>query len=140
VRTVQTQASTAFAVAAMLVYGKLGYEMALNHRDDARILALVERTNVLPHDGSALDATVEVEMEDGVRRGRAAGEASRTLIFQDEARAAQVLDERLACAGFAAGAGKRLAEKIFASAASDASLPIHTVIDRLTAHQSRNAP
>lgn len=141
VRTVQTQASTAFAAAAMLVYGELGYEMGIDRRDDPGILALVERTTVMPDDvGGPLDATVELEMADGSRHRRTAGEAERTLIFQDEPRARDVLEERLSRAGFEAGSGRALAAEVFASAAGDGSLPIRAVIDRFTAHPRGSRP
>ena len=135
-RTVQTQASTAFAVAAMLRYGRLDYDMGVEHRQDPEIMALVEKTTVEPDDvGTHLDATVEIEMGDGARHRRAAKDAPRTLIFQDEARATEVFESRLAGSGSPAGAASRLAAEVFASVKKDGSMPIRSVLDRLAGSQ-----
>jgi 2-methylcitrate dehydratase PrpD len=132
-RAVQTQASTAFATAAMLAYGELGYEVGVERRHDPRIVALIAKTTVVPDDvGNHLDASVELEMNDGTRHRRTARESPRTLIFQDEPRATDVFEERVSKAGFAAGWGRALATEVFASAAGEGRLPIRTVIDRLT--------
>jgi 2-methylcitrate dehydratase PrpD len=132
-RTVQTQASTAFAVAAMLRYGRLDYDMGVEHRQDPEIMALVEKTTVEPDDiGTHLDATVEIEMEDGALHRRTAREAPGILVFQDEARATEVFESRLVGAGNPAGEGSSLAAEIFASARNGGSMPVRTLLDRLT--------
>lgn len=132
-RTVQTQASTAFAVAAMLRYGRLDYDMGVAHRQDPKIMALVEKTIVEPDDiGTHLDATVELEMQDGARHRRTAREAPAMLVFQDEARAGEVFEARLAGSGMPAGKGSSLAAEVFASARNGGSMPIRTLLDRLT--------
>jgi 2-methylcitrate dehydratase PrpD len=135
-RTVQTQASTAFAVAAMLRYGRLDYDMGVEHRQDPEIMALVEKTTVEPDDvGTHLDATVEIEMGDGARHRRTAKDAPRTLIFQDEARATEVFESRLAGSGSPAGAASWLAAEVFASVRKDGSMPIRAVLARLAGSQ-----
>jgi 2-methylcitrate dehydratase PrpD len=132
-RTVQTQASTAFAVAAMLRYGRLDYDMGVEHRQDPEIMTLVEKTTVEPDDiGTHLDATVELEMQDGTRHRRSSREAPRVLVFQDEARAAKVFESRLAGAGMPAAEGRSLAAEILASARNGGSIPIRTLLDQLT--------
>jgi 2-methylcitrate dehydratase PrpD len=132
-RTVQTQASTAFAVAAMLRYGRLDYDMGVAHRQDSEIMALVEKTTVEPDDvGTHLDATVELEMQDGARHRRTAREAPGRLVFQDEARASEVFENRLAGSGMPAGKGSSLAAEVFASTHNGGSMPIRTLLDRLT--------
>jgi 2-methylcitrate dehydratase PrpD len=139
-RIVQTQASTAFAVCAMLVYGKLEYAMGVNCRQDPRILQLIAKTTVVPDDiGNHLDASVELEMTDGTRLVRTARESPRNLIFQDEARATEVLEDRLSQMGFAAGTGRSIAAEVFAAAAGDGRLPIRAVIDRVTAINNRGS-
>jgi 2-methylcitrate dehydratase PrpD len=131
-RIVQTQASTAFAVAAMLRYGRLGYDMGVAHRQDPTITTLVDKTTVLPDDiGTHLDATVEIETDDGALHRRTAREAPTTLVFQDEVRATEVFESRLAGAGHRAGEASRLAAEIFASARNGGSMPIRTVLDRI---------
>ncbi|MGL3213571.1 MmgE/PrpD family protein [Bradyrhizobium sp. BR 1433] len=135
-RTVQTQASTAFAVAAMLRYGRLDYEMGVEHRQDREIMTLVEKTIVEPDAiGTHLDATVELEMENGGRLRRTAREAPKVLVFQDEARAIEVFDSRLAGTGIPAGEGASLAAEVFASARSGGSMPVRRLLDRLTRSQ-----
>lgn len=132
-RTVQTQASTAFAVAAMLRYGRLDYDMGVEHRQDPEIMALVGKTTVEPDDiGTHLDATVELEMQDGARHRRTAREAPKVLVFQDEARATEVFENRLAGAGMPAGEGRSLATEIFVSAGNGGSMPVRALLDRLT--------
>jgi 2-methylcitrate dehydratase PrpD len=131
-RIVQTQASTAFAVAAMLRYGRLDYEMGAEHQRDPEILALVEKTTVLPDDvGSHLDATVEVGMDDGGCYRRTAREAPKTLVFQDEARATEVFEARMARLGVRSGAASRLAAEVFASARNGGTMPIRALLDRI---------
>jgi 2-methylcitrate dehydratase PrpD len=139
-RIVQTQASTAFAVCAMLVYGKLEYAMGVNCRQDPRILQLIAKTTVVPDDiGNHLDASVELEMTGGTRLVRTARESPRNLIFQDEARATEVLEDRLSQMGFAAGTGRSIAAEVFAAAAGDGRLPIRAVIDRVTTINNRGS-
>ncbi|MGP1676970.1 MAG: MmgE/PrpD family protein [Burkholderiales bacterium] len=129
-RAVQTQASTAFATAAMLVHGVLGYDIGFEHRDDPRILKLVAVTNIEPDDeGTALDAEVQIELDDGTRLRRAAKESARTLIFQDRARATDVLEERLVRSGLRPSAGKSIAGKVFTSLDQGVEIDIRSVLD-----------
>lgn len=131
-RIVQTQASTAFAVAAMLAYGELDYGMGVNNRQDPRILALIEKITVVPDDeGGPMDGAIEVELADGRVHRRSAAESTETLLFQDEPRAAEVFEQRLVGSGRPAGLGQALAADIFASIRDGGALPIKTVIDRL---------
>jgi hypothetical protein len=133
---VQTQASTAFAVAAMLRYGRLDYPMGVKHQQDAQITTLVDKTTVLPDDvGTHLDAAVDIEMDDGTRHRRTAREAPKTLVFQDEARAGEIFEARLVAAGAKAGEGSRLAADVFASARNGGSMPIRALLDRIIGTQ-----
>ncbi|MGY6249450.1 MmgE/PrpD family protein [Bosea thiooxidans] len=139
-RVVQTQASTAFATAAMLAYGELGYDVGEQKRRDPRILKLVEKIAVIPDDvGDALDATVEIIWPDGRRHTRTARESPRALIFQDEPRATEVFEHRLVAAGRPKCAGVALAALIFDAVRAGEDLPIRTIIDRLEGgHQGAN--
>jgi hypothetical protein len=129
---VQTQASTAFAVAAMLTYGRLDYEMGDTHRSDPRIMALIERITIVPNDGGGPeDAVVEVETEDGRAHRREARESERTLLYQDGARATEVFEERLVRSGLPVGLGKMLAGEVLGLARDGAELSVRTIIDRL---------
>jgi 2-methylcitrate dehydratase PrpD len=138
-RTVQTQASTAFAVAAMLRYGRLDYDIGVEHRQDPDIMALVEKTTVEPDDiGTHLDATVEIAMRDGGRRRRTAREAPKLFVFQDEVRATEVFERRLACSGRRAGEGSRLAAEILASTHNGGSMPVRKLLDQLTGYDKES--
>jgi hypothetical protein len=100
---------------------------------------LVEKTTVLPDDvGTHLDATVEIEMDDGGRYRRTAREAPRTLVFQDEARATEVFEARMARSGFPSAAASRLAAEVFASARNGGTMPIRALLDRITSFQGES--
>lgn len=132
-RTVQTQASTAFAVAAMLRYGRLDYDMGVEHRQDPEIMALVAKTTVEPDDiGTHLDATVEIELQDGTRHRRNSREAPQVLVFQDEAQATDVFERRLSGAGMPAAEARGLAADVLASAGNGGAMSIRALLDRLT--------
>jgi 2-methylcitrate dehydratase PrpD len=138
-RTVQTQASTAFAVAAMLRHGRLNYEMGVEHRQDPEIMALVGNTTIEPDDiGTHLDATVEIEMVDGTRHRRTSREAPKALVFQDEARATEVFEARLVGSGIPVGQGSKLATEVFASARNGGSMPLRGLLDRLAGSHGEN--
>ena len=131
-RTTQALASTAFAVAAMLTYGRLDYALSLDHRDDPRILRLVERITVEPEaDGTPYDATVEIELADGSTVRRTARESPRTLLFHDRKTAVDVLDTRLSQAGCSQGAGPAVAAAVFEAVDQGADVGIGAMLDRL---------
>ncbi|WP_454915996.1 MmgE/PrpD family protein [Xanthobacter sediminis] len=129
VRQVQTQASTAFAVSAMLCHGDLTYEMGLDLRDDPRINALVQRTAILPHDReSALWARVELLMKDGRRLASEAEASTSPLVFQPQARALEVFTGRMARAGAAAERAAAFATGLFAAQAEGRDPPFADVV------------
>ena len=129
-RTVQSQARTAFATAAMLVHGVLGYDIGLEGRDDPRILKLIAVTTIEPDDeGTALDAEVVIELADGTTLRRTAKESRRTLIFQDRERATDVLEERLVRSGLRPNTGKSIASAVFAAFDQGSEIDIRTVLD-----------
>lgn len=139
--TVQALASTAFATAAMLCLGELEYDVSHERRRDPRILRLAQLVAIEPTDEETWqDATVEVELADGRRVARRAREAPRVWLYPDAARAADVLEQRLAGAGYAPGTGRALAADVSQAAASPGSpLPIRTVLDRLERRLARDA-
>ncbi|MGP2493961.1 MmgE/PrpD family protein [Mesorhizobium sp. PUT5] len=114
-RQVQTQASTAFAVAAMLSQGDITYEMGNSLRRDPVILDLVGRTTVVPDAvGGALDSGVTLLMKDGSRREAHSSQMPREMLFQTPDRALQVFEGRLSRLGAPAGAARDLGERLFA--------------------------
>ncbi|RWH72908.1 MmgE/PrpD family protein [Mesorhizobium sp.] len=128
-RSVQTQASTAFAVAAVLLHGDVTYDMGVDLRADPALNALVAKTTIVPDDvNGALDSTVTIELDDGRTLVGSAADAPRTLILQDEARSIEVFEGRLAAAGRMPGAGVALAEKLFAASSGKGSLPVSELL------------
>jgi 2-methylcitrate dehydratase PrpD len=96
---IQALASAAFSVSAMLIFGKLGYDIPEHHRGDEAVLALAQRVTILPDDGEYLDASVEVEYEDGTIVRGTSRESPPTRIFQDRTTVSQVLHDRYVAIG-----------------------------------------
>ncbi|MBS7701358.1 MULTISPECIES: MmgE/PrpD family protein [unclassified Chelatococcus] len=133
-RIVQTQASTAFAVAAMLIHGDLTYEMGTTGRSDPLLNALVAKTTIVPDDErGALDSTVTVTLKDGSIVTADAKEAPETLLFQNEARAVEVFRERFSRAGLQADAAGDLAARILGAAAGERPMPVADIFDAIRA-------
>jgi 2-methylcitrate dehydratase PrpD len=128
-RSVQTQASTAFAVAAMLLHGDVTYDMGVDLRADPALNALVAKTTIVPDDvNGALDSTVTIELDDGRTLVASAADAPKTLILQDEARSIEVFEGRVAASGRPRGSGAALAEKLLAASSGKASLTISELL------------
>jgi hypothetical protein len=129
---VQALASTTFCVAAMLAYGELEYEIPEQHRQDRKILAVVDVTTIEPDDeGTHMDASVEVELADGSRRMRASKEAPATLFFHDRAMATRLFEQRLVRCGFPHGHGEAIATSLFEAVQDGGSLDIRALLDRI---------
>lgn len=127
-RQVQTQASTAFAVGAMLSQGDITYDMGNTMRDDPAILGLVEKTTVVPDAvGGALDSKVTLLLKDGSRREAHSSQMPRELIFQNPERALKVFEARLSRLGASAGAARALGERLFGGL-DDAESPAMSVV------------
>lgn len=137
-RVVQAIASTRFAVAAMLVYGRLDYELSLNHRTDRQLLRLVELTRIEPDDAySQFDASVELSLDDGSTLRRDASQAPRTLLFHDRSTATDLVDDRLARGGRSRGAGRGLAAAIFETIDKGTPAELRGLLDRAAPVASR---
>lgn len=128
---VQTQASTAFAVSAMLMRGELTYDMGISSRRDDAINRLVQLTRIEPHDGDAFDSTIRATLADGRVLTATAAEAPRTLILPDADRAIAVFEARTYAAGAAAGAGRDLAARLLATARGAGTLTLTGFLDGL---------
>ncbi|WP_312529328.1 MmgE/PrpD family protein [Paracoccus sp. (in: a-proteobacteria)] len=113
-RLVQTQASTAFAVATMLTQGDITYDMGNSLRDDPAILNLVARTVVLPDEAiGALDSKLVVRMKDGSRRSAVTADLPRDLIYLTRTRTLAVFESRMARLGVPAGRATTFASRLF---------------------------
>lgn len=128
-RLVQTQASTAFAVGAMLTQGDITYDMGNTLRDDPAILNLVGRTTVIPDDPiGALDSQVVLLMKDGSRRVAVTRDVPRDLIFLTRDRTLKVFEARLSRLGAAPGAATGFGAALFDGLASGASPSVRDVL------------
>ena len=113
-RMVQTQASTAFAVSAMLTQGDITYEMGNTMREDSLILDLVSKTTVIPDAvNGPLDSQVTLTMKDGRKLSAHSTEMPRDLLFQTRARALNVFETRMGRLGVKAGAAHALGTTLF---------------------------
>ena len=113
-RLVQTQASTAFAVSAMLTQGDITYDMGNALRNDPAILELVSKTTVVPDaECGALDSRVTLVMSDGTRHTAHSSEASHDLIFLTRARTLEVFEARMARLGATPGKASILGNRLF---------------------------
>jgi 2-methylcitrate dehydratase PrpD len=131
-RTVQALASTTFCVAAMLAHGELEYEIPEQHRQDEKIMALVDVTTIEPDDeGTHMDASVEVELADGSKRMRASREAPANLFFHDQPMAVQLFEQRLVRCGFPAGHGAAIAASLFGAVRDGGALGIGELLDHV---------
>lgn len=93
-RTEQMIASTAFAVSALLVHGKLVYEDYVGLGTDDVVLDLVGKTEIIPMDSFGyLDGTVEVHAG-GTMQFSDARETVQTAMFRDRATTTAVLQGR----------------------------------------------
>lgn len=128
-RMVQTQASTAFAVATMLSQGDITYEMGNTLRDDPLILDLVANTTVIPDAvNGPLDSQVTLTLRDGSQRSAHSTEMPRHMLYQTRERSLEVFERRLTQLGAQAGAARRYAERLFDGLDSEASPAIADVL------------
>lgn len=133
-QTAQALASTVFATSAMLVYGKLEYDISLNRRRDPEILRLARLTSIEANEeGGPADGSVEVVLSDGTTLRRTSREAPRTLLYHDRPRAIEVFEERLTRCGRAIGTGSDIAGGVFASLDQGTAVGIRNVLDNVIA-------
>ncbi len=123
---IQALASAPFSVAAMLVHGRLGFDIPDRLRRDPTILRIADLVQLEPHDGEYLDAEIAVTLTDGRVVNGAASRAPRTWIFQDRATATEIFEQRLTTLGRDAASASTLATEIF-----ETSPPIGEILDRL---------
>jgi 2-methylcitrate dehydratase PrpD len=132
VAPVQALASTAFAVAAMLVRGDLEFDVSLDHREDTDILSLVQRIRIVPSDkGTKLDSSIEISMSDGTIRVGLASNAPRTWLYHDRATSSAIFRRRYTGSRIGADGADKVAAMVFDAAADGTPLPIHEVLAAL---------
>jgi len=120
---VQALASTGFATAAMLLFGDLEYDVALEQRDNPALLALVEKSTVVPNDlGTKLDAEITVVMSDQSVRVRHAADAPSTWLYHDPETAIAIFQKRMSSRGFSAKGSHDFAVELFEANARGQSM------------------
>lgn len=113
-RMVQTQASTAFAVSAMLIKGDITYEMGNTLRDDPLVLDLVSKTTVVPDAvNGPLDSQVTLTMQDGSKCSAHSTQMPRDMLYQTRARTLQVFEGRMSRLGAKAQSAHKLGAHLF---------------------------
>lgn len=128
-RLVQTQASTAFAVATMLSQGDITYDMGNELRNDPLVLDLIAKTTVIPDAvNGAWDSLLTVTMKDGSEREAHSQEMPRNLIYQTQERSLDVFERRLTKLGARVGVARDHAAKLFAALDDGANIAIADVL------------
>jgi hypothetical protein len=129
-RVSQALASTAFAVAAMLVHGRLEYDISDTCRTDKQILELVSLSSVeiYPNAGP-FDGRVELVLDDGKMLSAEAKDAPSTLLFHDPPTASALFELRLVKTGFTENAGKELAARLFDQSSNTRPLSLRQWLD-----------
>lgn len=93
-RPAQALASTAFATAATLAYGRLRYRLYESVTGDRSVTELIERIRVVPEPSYGyLDASVDIELADGGHVRCSADELPRSMFYRDEASAIDAFDD-----------------------------------------------
>lgn len=130
VRPAQAVASTAYAVASTLLYGRLEYARYSTHLDDAPTMALIEKLRVVPEKNySYIDGKVVVTLDDGTEVRREAKDLDQTLFFRDEASARVAFAELLRETDYDGSIADRISTAVFDAVANPATTPIRDVVE-----------
>jgi 2-methylcitrate dehydratase PrpD len=128
----QALASTAFGIAAMLRFGQLDYGVSVRYREDPAIVHLVSRIAIEPHDGQWHEASIEAVLVDGTILRRTCADGPRRLMFQDQATAIELFEQRSRSSGRPSGIGTEIAASIFAAVDGGASPKVRALLGRLS--------
>ena len=132
VRSAQAVASTAYAVASTLRYGRLEYARYSSHLDDPETMALIERIRVVPERCySYIDGMVTVSLRDGTTLRRDAKDLDQTLFFRDKVSAQEAFGALLAETGYDASLADTVTSTVFRAIESRDVTPIRDVIASL---------
>lgn len=127
----QGMASTAFAVAATLLYGPIRYSLYSTHLEDAQITDLITQIQIVPEPNFGyLDAEVEILFKDGQRINSPTGDASRTLFFRNQESARTAFFNLLHETGYPENFASHVPE-ILLNAHSRSDLPIRELINSI---------
>lgn len=132
VRPAQGMASTAFAVSATLLYGRMDYDIYATRLTDEAITAMIERVHVVPEpDYSYVDGRVIVTLRDGSEREQEASALARTLFYRDRSSAEEALTALLRETGYRDGLAMELATLVF-STLEQPSTSISQIVNALS--------
>jgi 2-methylcitrate dehydratase PrpD len=131
-RPAQAMASTAFAVSATLLYGRMAYDIYRTNLDDSNVTGLIGLLSVVPEpEYSYVDGKVRVTLRDGNVFERSAAELPRTLFYRDEASAVEALKLILDETGYRSGLSRQIADAVFGSLADSSATSVATLVASL---------
>lgn len=129
VRPAQAMASTAYAVAATLLYGRMPYSIYGTNLDDPDITKLIEVLRVVPETSySYVDGKVRVSLREGTVLERSAADLPRTLFYRDRTSAVEALELILDETGYQPGLANQISEAVFGSLGEPSAIPVATLV------------
>lgn len=132
VRPAQAMASTAFAVSATLLYGRMAYGIYATRLDDPAIIALIDVLRVVPEPSySYVDGKVVVKLRDGTVLERAAADLPRTLFYRDKTSALEALELILDETGYRNGLARQIGEAVFGALNDPSATKVATLVSAL---------
>lgn len=131
-RPAQAMASTAYAVSATLLYGRLIYDLYRTNLEDAKIIALIDRLHVVPEPSySYVDGRVVLTLADATTIEQAAKDLPRTLFYRDRESALRSFESLMDEVGVDRARAERVASTVFAGHAASTRTPVKTLVEAL---------
>ena len=125
-------ASTAYAVASTLLYGRIDYKRYTTKLHDEATNQLISKLTVVPESSyNYIDGEVKVTLSDGTLHSRAAKDLDQTLFFRDKKSAQEAFMALLNETGYDALAGQTVVDTLFRSIKNAATTEISSVVDAL---------
>jgi hypothetical protein len=125
-------ASTAYAVASTLLYGRIDYKRYTTKLNDEATNQLISKLNVVPESSyKYIDGEVKVTLRDGTVHSRAAKDLDQTLFFRDQKSAQEAFMALLIETGYDALVGQKVVDTLFNSLKNAEATKISSVVDAL---------
>lgn len=132
VRPAQGMASTAFAVAATILYGRLTYDLYRTNLDDPAVGSLIEKVRVVPEPSYGyVDGRVRVTLASGDVVETSAAQLPRTLFYRDRASATEALAALLEETGYPDDLAPAIGGAVFGALAAPEATPVSSLLDAL---------
>ncbi len=139
IRPAQATASTAFAVAATLLYGSLKYEIYSTRLNDPQINDLIQRLKVVPEENfSYIDGMVEILLADGSKVRQAAAALPRSLFYRDRTSAVEAFTSLLLETGYGEELIHEVSAAVFAGIEDNRGVSIRSVLEKLKVGSNGN--